>query len=226
MIKSKMLLAGIAATAMLSIPVAANAITVEISDGVGGSFQIADNGLGDSDGAIGSIALFGFGIGDGTVTLSTAFVLDGVGNSQLTLNVGGATANTNDVGIAVSHAGFIGGSAFPALSGLDFTMNASNVSGTVTGASVFDNANGEFVDGGTIAAVGSISNTADSINGSAVAALSAPFSMSIFTNVTAGSTVTFDATSTAVVPVPAALPLFGTALLGLGLLGRRRARRS
>jgi len=214
-------LAGALALAVTS----ANALTVRISDSNANTLTINDGDAADlAVGVDGSLIASGLTLGGSTLSIATAFVLDETGKASLELNVTNANASGATLFIDATHTGFTGGAVAPAFTSLSFAMNASNISGgNVVGFGAFDDADAPFA-GSVIGSSGVITSTGDSILEGASAALTPTFSLSIFTDVLDGATTSFDATVTAAVPVPAALPLFASALLGLAMLGRRRSK--
>lgn len=142
---------------------------------------------------------------------------------------------------------FAGGASAPSQSSVGFTMQGNGLGGSITGQGHVNDSNAGLDAGPPVVfpqevQIGSdlsfveedfspfSPSWEDSTTSGAV--LNAPFSMSMYFDIihdgddfsVVDDRTVFQATASAVVPVPAALPLFASALLGLGLLGRRRAR--
>ena len=230
MIKKLNIIAAAAAAALLSAPMSAEALTLRITDSDTGTVtSIADGGGGDLDGlANGIITATALVVGNATVSISSAFETDATGVSKLILNVTQAIASAGgNLFIDASHTGFGGAAATPLVSNLSFVMNASNLStgGSLLGGGFSDTSNALF---GLADAIGTVPGTVtgtglgDGIVEKDGAVLGDPFSLTILTDVVAGTTGSYDATIIAAVPVPAAGFLLIGALGGLGFASRRK----
>ena len=166
-------------------------------------------------------------LGATTVEAIEAFSSDFANNSLLT-QVSTRITGSNRIQIEVTEIDFSEGAAAPSFSNLRFTSNGSlpqNAASLESSAAFVDNGNVAF-------AQTDIVGVAFAGNGEQTdfAQLGAPFSMtqviivdgSLGQPTSKGRQTTVDSTLTAAVPLPAGLPLFASALVGLGLLSRRR----
>ena len=153
---------------------------------------------------------------------------DDFGNNSLLTQVSTRITGNNRIQVEVTEIDFSEGAAAPSFSNLRFVSNGSlpqNAASLESSAGFVDDGNGAF-------ATTDIVDAAFAGNGDVTdfAVLGAPFSMTMVIIVdgslgqpsSKGRQTTVDSTLTATVPVPAALPLFASALVGLGLLSRRR----
>ena len=220
----KIKIAGLAAAAAFTMAQSADALTLRVSDSANPLIdfvQIEDGGAGDLDGIVnGSILTGALNVGGGSLSISTAFALDGATTSTLQMTVTNAIAGLTDMWVDVWHSLFSGAAASPQASNATFTMNASDLS---TGGELMGRAR---VGGVFTGAKESITAEGDTIFQSAAVVLDDPFQMRINTDVVAGTTATYDATLVAAVPVPAAGFLLLGALGGLGIAGRRRKKKA
>lgn len=232
MMKSKIFLAGIATTVMLAAPMAANASTLTLEDvaNASGVVTVIDQGAGDANAAVGAVTFIGavgaFNI-NVTTGLGAPILGNGINFAQIDLNFTTASSAAGelemtflDEGLSLSSAiasasflGEIGGTAGSTVSAFAELRNTTSGLTTLIDLATF----------GPGAFSGSAADTV--LGGLASTDIFALFAqINIVHDKLDSSSGNFEVT--AAVPVPAALPLFATALLGLGLLGRRRVRRS
>lgn len=132
--------------------------------------------------------------------------------------------------VELSETGLTGGAAAPKLSALTFTANGTLLQGMkVTLRSFVDDGDGLFAQTDEIG-VGPIVLLAnnDTKTLTDVAVLSPTFSITTValiestTPANRRSIATFDTTTMAMVPLPASVLMFGSALVGMAMMGRRR----
>ena len=217
------------AGALMIASVSANAISIRITDLDTGD-TVTQDSLSNSVSFSGSVDT-----GSGSsfnVTLAAVGSLESAVQSilsQTNLLISGA----GRLMIEVSQTGLTGGAQVPLLSALSFNANGSLLDNmTVTTQSFVDDGDGLFVQGDEIG-VGPIvlSSTADNVTLTDAAALTPTFSITTIALIESDldmtgkpvfGTTSFDTTTIAAVPVPAPILLFGTALAGMAMMGRRR----
>jgi hypothetical protein len=204
----------------------ADALTIGLLDtATNAQITITDGGVGDESAAVGVVSTSGLTVGTAFVAFELAVVTDANGVSSLQLS-SQATSGSDILFIDALHAGFNEGINAPNPTTATFTMNASAINGSITAEGYLDTANvgGLFFDppGDRIGAGGELTSTSDDIFDVESYILSNPFALTIQTNLAANSTVNFDATVTAAVPLPAGGLLLITALGGVAALRRRR----
>lgn len=206
-----------AAVALATVASQSEALTIKLYDaGSDTTVKITDGGALDTLAEVGKISTGTVFIGGSSLQLSTAFVKDADGKSSLRITATDVAAS--DLGILkinVFHDDFQAAAASPMMSNVQFTMNASDLSGKVKGMAL--------AGGQATGPYETINATSETISQNTLVALDNPFSMQINTVVSSGTNVTYDATLVAAVPVPAAGLLLLTALGGLGFARRRKA---
>lgn len=226
---ARLLTAGVAAVGALAFAASAQALSLTVQQVGDAAVTVNDNGVGDADADDGSIIFTG-----STTNFTFTFAL-GQGDPVLT-NPDGTSIGMNLTFNALSDS--TGGT-------LNFTLTDENVTlpnlidAVAFTSSIGGDTNGiatattkVSIDGGVnFIEIGNVTGNNGSFSQDADAFLNGLTGTETFTFL---STVTLvsdkfggssgDVRIEAAVPVPAALPLFASALLGLGLLGRRRLR--
>ena len=200
----------------------ADALSVRITDVASGASVVIVDGVDDAA-ADGVIAVIGTVLGNSSVDLTSALIVDENGKSTLTTNVGNAVAGSDGLIVEATHAGFRSAASAPQPSMVSFTLNGSNVNSTVTGMAGADDGNAEF-SFASASLSGSVSTTGENATDSTAVALSDPFSLTGKYVIQAGGAVTFDSTiiAMAAIPLPAAGLLLLGGLGGLVMVRRRR----
>lgn len=244
---NKLLAAGVVSCAMSVAAFSAQAVSINVlftdeltgdtalASGTDGAIFVGTVGEWDIDFEVTAADFLGFGFSELVQTELDA-VSDGAG--RLTVKLVGTD--------------FAGGAGAPGPSDIGFTMQGNGIGGVITGQGHVNDSNADLDAGPPVVfpqedQIGGdlqfveedFSRTspswADSTTDSAI--LGAPFSMSMYFDIVhdgdnfsaVDDRTVFQATANAVVaavPVPAALPLFASALFGLGLLGARRRNRA
>jgi hypothetical protein len=183
----------------------------------GTDVMITDGGAGDANPVTGAITYIGsVGVFDVNVTTGTSKPVQGPGVMDLnSIDVSSSTGGTLNIG----------------LTDTDFTGTATsysaNYGGTTTSTVSFDflydASNTEF-GGSSFASAGPLTGSSFSGSGSYAIPAANPYSLTILASITHASgnqSTSFDA-ELRPVPLPAALWLFGSGLLGLASCVRRR----
>jgi hypothetical protein len=187
--------------------------------GAGAEATVSDNGPGDSSAAAGIISFTGFAISPSWL-LTLAVGTTGT-PAMLTLNANSTSTAAGTLNISLTNTDFTG--ALGGSTPFDMTVGHARPAGAGSlSADLFvDDGNAEFGTGANPISVASTSNVFTTSEEGVVAGLSDPFSMTIqfiLTHASAASSVT--SASARIAPIPGAIWLFGSALLGLLLTGR------
>jgi hypothetical protein len=218
----KFLLSCIAAATLLGVSIPADAATVNIGS-TAGTYDVTSSGT-ESWGTVSDYFSGTLAAGT-TVTFTFTVNATGENNGNKGVSGGGSYAFYENNGV-VSNTWVAGYSSYnggtnayenPGKSGSSWGgyNDASNSNNWVSLALLLSSAN-LAADGksGTV----TIANLSDATVNYWVSFVSAVSGY-------LGQTITYTVSSVASTPLPAALPLFGAAILGLGLLGSRRAKR-
>jgi len=211
--------AGLGVTLTLNSAQAAFVLTLDDLSTGGIDVTVTDDGAGDSYPGLGTMTFLG-PVGSFNVNVTT-----GVSKPQLTggvmdlnsINISGGAGGTLVIGL--TDTGFTG--SFPAYT--------ANYGGTTTGTVDFDfwhDPNDAQFGGGTILPAAPISVGPGAFSGSSTNPIApgTPYSLSIFATINHGEgsqNTSFDA-ELRPVPIPPAVWLFGSGLLGLAGVARRR----
>ena len=223
---------GLACLALSSRPASALAIMLDAgNDGIG-TINITDNGAGDLDSDIGQLLYTG-NIAGFFVNLTFATSASTTDSATLTLtqvNVSSTTGGTlalkisdNDYSISspsgtAEFTGQIGG--------------ATTGSGSVTATQSVDLTNTEFGTAGPTIDNGTFSSTSfgligdqQSLEFSYISGSTFALTQNVLISLKPGATTSFDIHSIVHAPEPASLALFGSGLVALAAVARRRMRR-
>lgn len=213
--------------AVLIASASANAISLRLTDLVTGDTKTVSSAsdLVTFSGLIGGTSSFNI------MGISAGASIDLADESVLT-QTNLAVTGKGRLLIELSETGFSGGAAAPKLSALSFTANGTLLQGMkVTLRSFVDDGDALFAQTDEIG-VGPVvlaaSNDTKALTDKVV--LSPTFSITTValiestTPANRRSIATFDTTTIATVPVPAPILMFGSALVGMAMMGRRRKR--
>lgn len=209
-------------SAGLLLPSVSSALTLQFYDSACNTYTtINDGDLGDASGATGTVSadLTAACEGGASVWISAAIAVDEVGNSILELAALYANTAEGYLTIDAWHSDFGGAAADPLYSNVYFEADPTHLN--------IGSEEGSFYASGfadlQLVADGDMYTSDDEVVGSLAKVLSDPFGLWISTSLSAMSTVTFDATLIASIPLPAGGLLLLTALGGLGIARRRRS---